>query len=237
MTLTFKGLAFKGLTMSDISPSEGTFKQIVTVNAEFIVRAKGDPRLRSIINTNISTFDGQIPLMLAKKKHKGVSIEKLSGSDLIYKFCEEAGKSGDKVFLLGGNEISNARSCDILRQEYGVTIDGFSPPHQAYPFTSDLEEEIRERVTRFQPKIIFVGFGAGKQEFWIDDNRVWLEESGVLVAMGSGGSFEFVAGEFKRAPIWVQKMGGEIIYRLFQQPNFARFMRLLVSMKIFWIRD
>ena len=37
--------------------------------------------------------------------------------------------------------------------------------------------------------------------------------------MGVGGSFDVVTGKVKRAPIWVQNMNSEWLYRLIQEPR------------------
>ena len=37
--------------------------------------------------------------------------------------------------------------------------------------------------------------------------------------MGVGGSFDVLAGKIKRAPVWVQRIGCEWVYRLAQEPR------------------
>ena len=73
----------------------------------------------------------------------------------------------------------------------------------------------------------------GKQEYWISDNRILLESIGVKIAIGCGGTFDFVAGRIKRAPKWIQKIGLEGFWRLFKEPQLFRLKRLLISFKIF----
>jgi len=80
---------------------------------------------------------------------------------------------------------------------------------------------------------LFVGFGAIKQECWINDNKHFLEDLGVKWVVGSGGTFEFVAGLIKRAPAWIQRVGMEGIYRTIKEPNLLRFKRIFLSFKVF----
>jgi len=80
---------------------------------------------------------------------------------------------------------------------------------------------------------LFVGFGAVKQEFWINEHKNKLETMGVRWVIGSGGTFEFVAGSIRRAPILLQKIGMEGVYRMIQEPNLIRLKRLLLSFEIF----
>jgi N-acetylglucosaminyldiphosphoundecaprenol N-acetyl-beta-D-mannosaminyltransferase len=47
------------------------------------------------------------------------------------------------------------------------------------------------------------------------------------MAMGVGGVFDFIAGILPRAPLWMQQMGLEWLYRLYLQPwRIRRMMRL-----------
>lgn len=210
-------------------------KLVVTVNAEAIVRSQTDPRLKSIINNNSSTIDGQIPLWLYRRKYKKKDIEKISGSDLIFSIPEFAEKHDLKVFLLGGKEDSNDGSIKILRKKHPkLEIEGFSPPYSPYPFSDQHNNVILNKLAQFKPEILFVGFGMGKQEFWEEDNLDFLENIGVKLIIGCGGSFEFASGIIKRAPLFIQNIGLEGIWRLFQEFKWYRFKRILLSLKIFY---
>ena len=232
-TIEFANLSFKGLERTNILREEQFLKFIVTVNAAIIVRANNDSLLKSIIKKNYATFDGQIPYLLAKRKYSNVNIEKISGSDLIYDFCKVASDSNKRIFLLGGNETSNTEATRKLKNNYKIEIKGFSPEYKDYPFEDTHNQIILEKIKAFRPDILFVGFGAGKQEFWINEFKKKLENFGVRWVIGCGGTFAFVSGNVKRAPIWVQNMGFEGVYRLFQEPNKKRLKRLFFSTKLF----
>lgn len=211
-----------------------SLKHIITVNAEAIVRSHNEPRLLQIINNGSSTIDGQIPLWIYKMKYPDIKIEKLSGSDLIYDICDYASKNNLKLFLLGGNEDSNKISVNKLQNLYKIKIAGFSPEYTPYPFAKDFNDKILNKIQSFSPDIIFVGFGMGKQEFWIDDNKKLLNSMGVKLAVGCGGTFDFVAERFNRAPVFIQKIGLEGVWRFIMEPKWFRFKRLLLSTKIFY---
>ncbi|MDP2934061.1 MAG: WecB/TagA/CpsF family glycosyltransferase, partial [bacterium] len=76
--------------------------------------------------------------------------------------------------------------------------------------------------------VIFVALGMGKQEKWIIGHKNELEELGVKVAMGVGGSFDYLAGSQKRAPVLVQKAGLEWLWRLILEPKRWRRQLALV---------
>lgn len=226
----FCGLQFSGLHKNEILDSSLPFQQIVTVGAEFIIEAHNNERLKAIINTNTSTFDGQVPYYFAQKKNKDLKFEKISGADFIYDVCRYAKENNQRIFLLGGTSISNPASVEKIKQ-MGVEAQGFVTGYIPYPFPKDRLNEILQKIAIFKPHYLFVGLGMCKQEFFIDDNRVFLEESGVRIAVGSGGTFEVFSGVIKRAPMWMQKSGLEGLYRVLASPSISRFKRLASTVK------
>lgn len=230
--IEFAGIAFHGLTLNDVFSERNGLTQIVTVNAEYIVRANEDEHFGQVVNNGIAVFDGQVPYLVARWKCKHRSFEKISGSELVYHICERAARRSECVFLLGGFADSNARSVNRLRAQYpGLMIDGCSPTLRPYPFPHDHDQSILERVGRFRPHYLLVGFGSVKQDLWINDHRQELERLGVKLAVGVGGTFEMVSGKLKRAPRVVQRLGLEGVYRLFKEPKWFRLKRLLLSVR------
>ncbi|MDE5886031.1 MAG: WecB/TagA/CpsF family glycosyltransferase [Muribaculaceae bacterium] len=229
------GVRINCLHLDDLFKKTDDCKLLVTVNAEAIVRAQKEERLRRIINSHYASIDGQVPLWLFKSRHKGVDIDKISGSDLIYDVAEWAAKTGKRIYLLGGLEDSNTKAVDILKNRYnGLEIVGYSPEYSPYPFPDEKNLRILSSIKEFKPHVLFVGFGMGKQEFWSEDFFNELSESGVELIVGCGGTFEFVSGKIKRAPKKVQQIGMEGIWRLFQEMKWFRFKRLMTSFKIFY---
>jgi N-acetylglucosaminyldiphosphoundecaprenol N-acetyl-beta-D-mannosaminyltransferase len=231
-SISFCGLKFNALNKEELLAKSDQLKFIVTVNASFIVDANSkNHRLREIINRNWSTFDGEVPLIVARKLNPTIKIEKIAGSDLIYDFCKKAQQENLSIFFLGASRISNQKAVEKVKSTYGIKVGGYSGPFQPYPFTASSLETMRQEIESFRPDILLVGFGCPKQEFWIDDHLDFLQEIGVKFAVGSGGTADFVAGTLKRAPKVVQKIGLEGVYRFATQPNLIRFVRLFNSCK------
>jgi N-acetylglucosaminyldiphosphoundecaprenol N-acetyl-beta-D-mannosaminyltransferase len=233
--MKFCNLIFRGLTKKDVFEIKNNKPNfIITCNAKFIVKSQKNERFKKIINQNIATIDGQIPFWLFKLKYKNIHAEKLSGSDLIYDFCEFASIENKRVFLLGGYEDSNLLAQKKLQEKYKIEIAGYSPPYEEYPFSKETNKKIVDRLLSFKPHILFVSFGAMKQEFWIDDHMDILKEIGVEYVMGVGGAFDFVSGRIKRAPKVVQRAGLEWLWRLIMEPKFFRVKRVFISSLIFY---
>lgn len=208
-------------------------KCIVTANAQFIVLANNDARFMNILNKYDTTFDGEVPLKFARKMKEYKNAEAIKGSEIIYDFINYAKDHSMKMFLLGGKETSNSISVKRIKTEFGVQAEGYSPPYEKYPFSETNIKNNMDRIRNFKPDILFVGFGAPKQEFFIEDHFEEFKKIGIKYIVGCGGTFEFLSGNIKRAPKWISKIGLEGVYRLFQEMNKERWNRLLISMKFF----
>ncbi len=209
-------------------------KCIITVNAQIIVYANENRRLMEFINKNYVTMDGEIPLKVAKIVNPNFrNVIKLSGSDIVYDFCDYAKKNNLKIFFLGGKESSVKKAISNVRKKYAIQVNGFSPDFEDYPFSNNFTKSCQEHIKKFRPDILFIGFGAKKQEYFMEDNQDFLDKCGVKYAIGSGGTVDFVAGTIRRAPGWISKIGLEGVYRFFQEISIERAKRIIESFRFF----
>lgn len=230
----FCNIDFKLTDKSDLFKlKNGDPKCIVTVNAQFIVLANNNRRFMNILNKYDSTFDGEVPLKFARLRDEYKNAEAIKGSEIIYDFINYSKENNLRMFLLGGKESSNTISVKKIREEYRVEVAGFSPEFEQYPFSENFVNECMNRIDNFKPDIIFVGFGAPKQEFFIEDHYEEFKRIGVKYIIGCGGTFEFLSGNIKRAPLWVSRAGLEGVYRLVQEFNISRIKRLIYSFGFF----
>ena len=210
-------------------------KCIVTLNAQIITLANTNEELYNFVNDNYASIDGQVPLKMAKlfRRKDFKNCEKLSGSEMVFDFFELCKKKKMKFFFLGGKEDSNREAVKNVKEKYKIEVAGYSPPYENYPFSKKFVDGCFKEMEKFKPDIVFVGFGAPKQEFFMRDNMDRLKKCGVKYAVGSGGTVDFVSGKINRAPKLVSKLGLEGFYRLFKEFNKARFKRLTYSFKFF----
>lgn len=233
--MIFCNINFNIRNKSDLFEREsGSTKCIITANAQLIYFANTIERFLSFMNNNYVTFDGTVPLREARRKNKEFyEYDKLSGSDIVYDFCQYSKENNLKVFFLGGKEESNKEAVNIIKHKYGIQIEGFSPHFENYPFSDQFQEECASHLSVFKPDILFIGFGSPKQEFFIEDKVEFFNSIGIKYVIGSGGTFEFVSGKIHRAPKFIQKMGLEGLYRFLKEPNLMRIKRIFQSFKFY----
>ncbi len=107
---------------------------------------------------------------------------------------------------------------ELRRQYPRLRIAGlYSPPFG--PFSRQEDDKMVGLISSSGARYLFMGVGSPKQEFWIRDH---LHRLGVSVAVGVGGLLKCLAGDVKRAPVWVQNLGGEWLVRMAQRPQLAR---------------
>jgi N-acetylglucosaminyldiphosphoundecaprenol N-acetyl-beta-D-mannosaminyltransferase len=82
----------------------------------------------------------------------------------------------------------------------------------------EVQQEARTRISSHDAKIVVVCLGAPKQEIWVDEQTEWLSSEGVRVTLSAGGTLDFVAGQVARAPMLMQNLGLEWLYRLVREP-------------------
>ncbi len=193
--------------------AQRTPHQLVTVNPEFVVAAQTDDRFRQIINRAALGLPDGIGLLLAARfLGQGRLPERVPGSDLVVHLARLSHEKGYRIYFLGAREGVAGRAARNLQQKYpALQVAGC---YAGSPAEAE-NEEILQKILPTRPDILLVAYGAPKQDKWIARN---LHRLGVPVCIGVGGSFDFLAGEVKRAPRWIQRIGLEWLYRLMVQP-------------------
>lgn len=194
---------------------------VCTTNPEFTMVAQQDVNFRNILKrADICVPDG-VGLLWAAKRLGTPLPERVTGSDGVPKIAQRAAENGWKLFFLGAAPGVADLAADVLRLKHpNLQIVG---THSGSP-APDEEDEIVEIVNASGADILFVAYGAPNQDKWIARNLPRLK---VSMAMGVGGSFDFIAGIIPRAPMWMREAGIEWFYRLYLQPSrIGRMTRL-----------
>ena len=183
---------------------------LVTANVDFLVQAQADVELRRILfDAHLVLCDGT-PLVWASRLLGNPLPERVAGADLAPLLIRIASERNYRLSFLGGTPESTTQALANIRAKYPrLSVAGYSPP-----FNKLLEmdhDQIKRRISEAEPDLLFVSFGCPKQEKWI---AMHYQSLGVPVAAGVGGTIDFLAGHLKRAPVWIQRMGLEWLFRM-----------------------
>jgi len=190
--------------------------QVVTVNLDFVRIARSDLAFRVAVNrADLAVADG-MPLVWLSRLFGPSLPERIPGIDLVDQAAALACRRGFSIFLLGAAPgVAGLAAEELSRRYAGLRIAGtYAPPMGTFKPHED--DEIVSRVRATRPDMLFVAFGAPRQDTWIRDH---LDALQVPVCIGVGGSFNFLAGRQPRAPQWIQRSGLEWAHRLVHEPR------------------
>ncbi len=181
-----------------------------------IVAAADDPRYRRVVNNaEIVTPDG-MPLVWLGKARGSRMIARTYGPDLLLALCGYGLKRRFTHFFFGSTPEVCGRLADNLKKKFpGIGIAGIlAPPFGA--FTEEQNRRMVDVINKASPDILWVGLGSPRQDFWMAENRSALEAP---VMIGVGAAFDFLSGEKRQAPCWMQRSGLEWLFRLMSEPR------------------
>lgn len=195
---------------------------ICVANVDMVTRAKRDPKLLGILRCARSVVTDGLPLVWALRWKGMLHAQRVYGPRLMLALCGVAAHRGLPVFLFGGTprEIELLHA-SLMRMFPALKIAGaVSPP--MLPVDPPFDAAIAETIRCSGARLLFVGLGCPKQEYWMSTHT----EACGAIAIGVGLAFAQIAGTKAAAPMWMQRNGLEWLFRLVQEPRrlWARYL-------------
>lgn len=208
------------ITKNLIENSNKSCELIVAPNVEFIMTAQKDREFFEILNSAKLATPDSVGVEIAAKLQKKPLKQRIPGQAYFRKILEVGEKEGWTFYFLGGKGDTVQKAAENVKKIYpDLKIVG---THEGF-FETDSEDTVIKEINSLEPNVLFVAMGAPAQEKWIYNHKKELK---VDVAAGQGGTFDYEAGNIRRAPKWVQKIGMEWLWRLILQPS--RIGRMIV---------
>jgi N-acetylglucosaminyldiphosphoundecaprenol N-acetyl-beta-D-mannosaminyltransferase len=199
------------------------------VNAYTLSLAVRDPSFRDLLERgDLNLPDGTPLVWLGRRAGLGDFNLRIYGPDLTLTVCDRGRERGLRHYLYGSSPEVVDRFAESLRARFpGIEIVGVeSPPFR--PLTEAEEHALVERIRDSGANVVWIGLGTPKQDHFLDAFRERL--SMPLIAVGA--AFDFLAGDKKMAPRWMQDRGLEWLYRLLSEPR-RLWKRYLVGNLVF----
>lgn len=186
---------------------------VVTPNPEMIVEMNKNERFSKIMQyVKYRLVDGFGLWFFLKYLWREKFVHRICGSDLLSEILKRNGNDDFKIYLLGASEGVAAKIAEMYPNS---NVVGFDAP--VYTEDEALNDVICQKVVNSEADLLFVAFGAPKQEYWMWENKDKLDC--VKFMFGVGGAFDYVAGEVSRAPAVMRKyVGLEWLFRLIKNP-------------------
>jgi N-acetylglucosaminyldiphosphoundecaprenol N-acetyl-beta-D-mannosaminyltransferase len=225
---------------------EPAFHQIATVNPEFILEAQKNIEFKNILNNSELNIADGIGIWFAAIWNLRYLKARIAGANLVLEILRLANEKKMEIFLACkyGGLSSYIETRDAILKIYpklnisGAEFNGHSSDQESRGIQS-IDKNISELDSRLRENdsfILLCNFGAPHQEFFINS----LKNDKIRLAMGVGGSFDFLTGKVTRAPKLIQEIGLEWLWRIFQPQKWEfkliRIKRILRAVIIFPIK-
>lgn len=211
--------------IDDAIKNKSQLQHVVINGAKFVNMRKDIALKNAILDCDIVNADGQSIVSAARLLNIYIP-ERVAGIDLMSELVNLSSIKGYKVFFLGAKEEIVSKVVDIYTKKYSKSV--IAGYHNGY-FSETEEIEVAKKIENSKADILFVAITSPKKEIFLNKYK---NEINIPFVMGVGGSFDVVSGFTKRAPLWLQKIGMEWSYRVFQEPK-RMWKRYLTTNSIF----
>ena len=199
-------------------------------NVHTTVMAYENEKYKEVQNDAVLAIPDGGPLSSVGRKRGFPKMQRTPGPSYLQNILSISEKYGYRHFFYGSKPETLEKMKSVILEKYpGIQIVGMiSPPFRE--LTAKEDQEYIDMINASMPDFLWVGLGAPKQEYWMAEHRGKIK--GFMVGVGAG--FDYLAGNIKRAPQWMQNHNLEWLYRLIQDPKrlFKRY--LITNIKFIW---
>lgn len=195
---------------------------ICVSNVHTTVMAFRDESYRKVQNSGAMALpDGQ-PLSIVSRRRGYSEAQRVPGPDLMPAILHLSEEKGYRHYFYGSTPETLEKLRKVLLDRFPkLQIVGmYAPPFR--PLTEEEDQEAVRQINGSGADFVWVALGAPKQEKWMYEHRGRV--NGLMI--GVGAAFDFIAGTVRRAPMWMQKLCLEWVYRICQDPKrmFPRYV-------------
>ena len=205
-------------------------KVVVDINGEAISKYHADADYRLAYDSaNLSHADGMSVVWLSNILSGPKIPERTATTDYIHAAADRASSEGLIFYLLGGPEEINATCEKRLRELYpNLRIAG---RRNGY-FPDDEIDAVINEINESGADIVWIGMGKPKETVLAVKLRDHVTASWLITC---GGCFHFIAGDYKRAPVWMQSAGLEWLFRVATGPRYLIKRYFVTIFHVFWL--
>jgi len=223
MKLHILGVKIDNLTQTEVMIKIKEFLDsrqkyyVATVNPEMIVDAVHNKEFFHILNyADICIPDG-FGIVLASFASKNKIKERFTGVDFLWKTCQLAEQNDYSVYFLGAKEgVAQAAANKVKKVFPQLRVAGYCSGG-IIDNPKNVDKALIKKINTAKPDILFVAMNHVKQEKFIFYQMDNLTQT--RLAVGVGGTFDYLSGDIKRAPHFMRKIGFEWFYRLMHEPK------------------
>lgn len=204
-------------------------------NVDMVTRAVSDSKLAGVMKQAFLVVTDGMPLVWVLRARGLTAAQRVYGPELMRQLCSAAANAGLPIYLYGGSapELS-ALQRELLRTMPTLCVAGAESPPML-PADPPFDGAVVARINASGARLVFVGLGCPKQEYWMGTHAAHIG----AVSVGVGLAFAQLAGLKRPAPQWMSRNGLEWLFRFVQEPRRLWRRYLIGNSKFMWllIRD
>lgn len=195
--------------------SQHQSRYVTLCNVHSVVTASQDMAFNHVITQADMALPDGAPVAWALRREGFPQQQRINGPDLMWRYLAVAEKIGQSVFFYGSTDETLAKLQARIQKEFPkLNVAGMvSPPYRE--LSAEEDQAYVDQINQSGANVLFVGLGCPKQEAWMAAHRGRIQ----AVMLGVGAAFDYHAGTIQRAPVWMQKIGMEWLYRLASEPR------------------
>jgi N-acetylglucosaminyldiphosphoundecaprenol N-acetyl-beta-D-mannosaminyltransferase len=199
--------------------SDGTGGTVLTPNVDILRLYRSSSLVQGELErASLLVADG-MPIVMALRLQRTPVPRQITGTDLVWAVCAEAGARGLSVMLAGGKPGDASRAADVLR-EHRTGLRVHARACYVRPDTEAREIALlSEALVAIRPDVVFIGLPFLSQIAAMTEFRDKLPATWFV---GVGSSFELINGDRTRPPRFLQLLCLEWLWRLSAQRSLWR---------------
>jgi N-acetylglucosaminyldiphosphoundecaprenol N-acetyl-beta-D-mannosaminyltransferase len=230
-TLTVRNMVFAEAVEQIVAWARtGSGGYVATPNVDHVVRARRNPEFRALVlGARLRVPDGRG--IIYGSRLRGTPLRGAVTGRLLPEAIVRA-TPGERlpIALLGGQREAPAKAAARLSELGGNVVAAIGPP-MGFEIGSDEDQATVAALERVDPRILFVGLGAPKQEIWMARHQALLPRT---VMVGVGQAIDVLGGVAPAAPAWMTRVGLEWAFRLLHHPRRVGRRYLIDDPPFFW---
>jgi exopolysaccharide biosynthesis WecB/TagA/CpsF family protein len=187
---------------------------VVTPNVDHMIRCHEDAAFRlRYSSADFALLDSRFAAQVLRLT-KGLRLPVCTGSDLTQALFSRVISPADRIVLIGGSPAQAAQ----IAERFGLRDVRHHNPRMGFIVDPIAVEECLTFIESASPfRFCFLAVGSPQQELL----AAVLRQRGIArgLALCVGGSLNFLTGHERRAPLWMQRLSLEWLYRLAQNPR------------------
>ena len=173
--------------------------------------------------------DGQIIVMASRWFSSTPIADRSSTTDMFIDSLKRAAESKVSYYLLGGEEAVNAECARRITEaapelQIAGRRNGF--------WKTEEEDAVIEEINAAAPDVLWVGTGKPREQAFCVRNRDRIKAGWIVTC---GGLYNYVTGDYPRAPMWMQKSGFEWLHRMVTRPRQLAWRYITTNPHALWL--